>query len=286
VPDFPIITRYLGEIPTGVTGNHFVADTTGQEWVLKPAIRPDSLAGRQPNYRCLLSEIVAVRFFEKLGLTMPRHSPIYLPGVLIASEQRLSSLTEGYHLGVERLQGVYTLGQITGMRVIRARVASRITNMDEAPGIVTGDTWLANWDHAWGSERAQDNPGNLLFQQDGKGTSEQWTMWTIDMGHAFDVQNWGVASTDRWPCHARGTVKIFFEEGWIPDSYTGNESTFDLWITEIEAMDLPIILEEILVLQLHMMIKSSVVGTLCSCLMPSPPERPGQNRLRRRWMSP
>jgi hypothetical protein len=41
-----------------------------------------------------------------------------------------------------------------------------------------------------------------------------------------------------------------------------------------------------LVLQLHMMAGPSVVGTPCSCLMPSPPERPGQNRLRRRWMSP
>jgi uncharacterized repeat protein (TIGR01451 family) len=33
-----------------------------------------------------------------------------------------------------------------------------------------------------------------------------------------------------------------------------------------------------LVLQLHMMAGPSVVGTPCSCLMPSPPERPGENR--------
>lgn len=237
--------RFEEPVGKGVTKSLHVSDMQGTRWILKNAFRTDQLTGAS-SFRNALSEMVAIRYSERLGLTMPEHMPIELPQILVDTEPGFSGYRAGYHIGVKRLSNFVELGQVGSDTTIRARVCGSIENPAESIGVVVTDTWLANWDHARGSEGPSENPGNLLFEFTGAGTQERATMWVIDLGHAFDVQHWGTSSTRQWPQHVRGTCRLFYEEGWIPEDFASGSGQFEQWVADIEGLDLDAVLGEIL----------------------------------------
>lgn len=234
----------------GTAGAQHVADVTQGEWVIKPRLRSQvGLGGYPLGTKGTVTEFIAAKLAERIGLPVPEHRPLYLPQQVISRYPGLSAFESGYVLGVKYEDG-WDLLTITKLNLTSFVLGSlfNTTNAHTAIGIVTSDTWMANADRAYGSPadlaaqagRPTSNDGNLYFAR-AQGAPSELVMKPIDLGHSFWNSSWGQrTSTDAWPEEMFGAMRFFFQAGWMTKDFTIHDNDFREWVDKVSNLDLSV----------------------------------------------